>query len=266
MTSVSNNVEAVDLAQLFGVDGSVALVTGGTDGIGAMIAEGFVRAGARTYINGRDPARAKRAARRLSRLGNCTPLPADLLQREGRVTLADAFAEREPRLHILVNNAATIHGAPLDDYAPEQASRVLELNVAAVLDLTRLLHGRLRAGASRRAPARVINIGSADGIRPPHWETFAYSASKAGVHMLTRHLARHLAPEHITVNAIAPGPFPTQKLRPVLAQGRAPIVDLVPLGRLGTASDIVGAALFLASQAGAYVTGAVLPLDGGMTA
>jgi NAD(P)-dependent dehydrogenase (short-subunit alcohol dehydrogenase family) len=248
------------LRELFSVEGKLALVTGGARGIGAMIARGFAQAGARVYIAARDPQRCRDAAAEIG----AQPLVADLATPQGVEGLCAALRAREDRLHVLVNNAAVHWRSPLEQQVGEKWAEVWSLNVRAPFELVVGLLPLLEAGASAADPARVINIGSADGIRIPALETYAYGASKAGLHHLTRHLARRLARRHITVNAIAPGSFETEMLAPVVAEYGDKVVQAAPLRRFGRPDDAAGAALFLASRAGSYLTGAVLPLDGGM--
>ncbi|MEO3810105.1 SDR family oxidoreductase [Sphaerisporangium sp. B11E5] len=248
---------------LFSVEGKAVVVTGGSRGIGKMIAAGFAAAGARVYISSRKAADVEKTGAELG----CVAVPADLSTPEGVETLASAVAAREDRLHVLVNNAGATWGAPLADYPEHAFDKLWGINVKGVFLLTQRLLPLLRAAATREDPARVINIGSVDGLRVPIVENYAYSAAKAGVHMLTRHLARVLAPESITVNAIAPGPFESKMMAYVLddPQGRAAVEAHVPLGRIGRPDDMAGAAIFLASRAGAYLTGAVIPVDGGVS-
>jgi NAD(P)-dependent dehydrogenase (short-subunit alcohol dehydrogenase family) len=246
--------------ELFSVEGKVALVTGGARGVGAMIARGFAEAGARVYIAARDPERCRKAAQEIGAQG----FAADLGTAGGVEELARALAGCEPRLHVLVNNAARHWRTPLEEQLGEEWDRTFALNVRAPFELTIRLLPLLEAAASPDDPARVIHIGSADGLRIPALETYAYGASKAGLHHLTRHMARRLARRHITVNAIAPGSFETDMLAPVLADYGERVVQAVPLRRFGRPDDIAGAAIFLASRASAYITGAVLPVEGGM--
>lgn len=249
-------------AELFSIDGRVALVTGGSRGIGAMIARGFAAAGARVYVASRKSEELEKTA---SEIG-ATAIPADLSSVEGCEHLAGELAAREDHLDILVNNAGATWGAPLEEFPDSGFDRVLSLNVKGVFHLTRLLLPLLRKAATPDDPARVINIGSIDGMRVPAFENFSYSASKAGVHMLTRHLAHRLAPE-ITVNAIAPGLFESRMTKFVFDEPG--IIDAargaIPLGREGRQDDIAGAAIFLASRAGSWLTGVVLPVDGGVS-
>lgn len=252
------------IEQLFSVAGKTALVTGGSRGIGLMIARGLVEAGARVYVSSRKVSDVEQAAAELSKLGTCVALPGDLSSPAGTRALADAVAEREPSLHVLVNNAGANWGAPLAEYPDAGWDKVMALNVKAVFDLTRLLVPRLRAASKPGDPARVINVGSIDGIQVPLLETYAYSASKAAVHHLTRTLARKLAPE-ITVNAIAPGPFESKMMAATLESFGDAIKKSCPLGRIGEPDDMAGVAIYLASKAGAYVTGVVLPVDGGIS-
>jgi NAD(P)-dependent dehydrogenase (short-subunit alcohol dehydrogenase family) len=244
--------------------GKVALVTGGSRGIGLMIASGLVEAGAKVYVASRKQQDCDRAAAELSKLGTCVALPGDLASHAGTRALADALAAREPALHILVNNAGANWGAPLADYPEAGWDKVMALNVKAVFDLTRMLIPQLEAASKPGDPARVINVGSIDGLSVPLLDTYAYSASKAAVHHLTRVLARKLAPT-ITVNAIAPGPFESKMMAETLKNFGDAIVKSCPLGRIGEASDMAGIAIYLASKAGAYVTGAVIPVDGGIS-
>jgi NAD(P)-dependent dehydrogenase (short-subunit alcohol dehydrogenase family) len=252
---------------LFDVAGKSALVTGGSRGIGLMIARGLVQAGARVIVSSRKSADVEGAAQELSAFGDCHAIPADISTQEGAQALAAATRERFPSLDILVNNAGAVWGAPLEEFPAAGWQKILSTNVEGVFHLTVALLPELRAAASVEDPARVINIGSIDGLRAPSVENYSYSASKAAVHMLTRHLAKRLASEHITVNAIAPGPFESKMMAWALddPELRAGVEGEVPLGRIGRPDDVAGLTLMLASRAGAYLTGTVIPLDGGIT-
>jgi NAD(P)-dependent dehydrogenase (short-subunit alcohol dehydrogenase family) len=249
--------------ELFSIAGKTAVVTGGSRGIGLMIARGFVEAGARVIISSRKADVCDEVAAELSKVGECEAIPADLSSEAECRRLAEAVAARLPSLDILVNNAGATWGAPLDQFDEAAWERVLALNVKGVYHLTKFLVPLLEAAGSADQPARVINIGSIDGIRVPMLETYSYSASKAAVHMLTRHLAKRLAPA-ITVNAIAPGPFESKMMAATLDAFGEQIAAAAPLKRIGRPDDMAGAAIFLASRAGAYVTGAVVPVDGGI--
>jgi NAD(P)-dependent dehydrogenase (short-subunit alcohol dehydrogenase family) len=253
------------MQDLFSVKGKVVLITGGGRGIGAMIAEGFVSSGAKTYIAGRKAETLEETAKALSSQGEVIPLPADLSSEAGSRALADELTKREERLDVLVNNAGATWGASLDEYPDSAFDRCWDLNVRGVFHLTRFLVPLLKNAASAERPARVINVGSIDGIRVPAVENYAYSASKAAVHQLTRVLSRKLAPSHITVNAIAPGPFDTKMMHETIERFGPAIRAGCPLGRIGEPEDLAGTAVFLASRAGAYITGAVIPVDGGIS-
>ena len=253
------------MKDLFSIAGKVALVTGGSRGIGFMIARGFVEARAKVYISARKADACAAAAAELSQHGTCIALPADLSSEAEARRLAEAIAAREPALHVLVNNAGANWGAPLAEFPDEAWDKVLALNVKAIFHLTRALLPQLEKAASAADPARVINIGSIDGLHVPDLDTYAYSASKAAVHHLTRVLAKKLAPRRITVNAVAPGPFESKMMAQTLRTFGKLIVESCPLKRIGEPEDMAGVAIYLASRAGAYVTGAVIPVDGGMS-
>jgi NAD(P)-dependent dehydrogenase (short-subunit alcohol dehydrogenase family) len=250
---------------LFSIEGKTALVTGGSRGIGLMIARGFVEAGARVYISSRKREVCDEVAGELSKLGTCFSLPANLASESECVRLAAELASREAALHVLVNNAGANWGAPFTEFPASGWDRVLDLNVKSVFFLTRACTELLENAASDDDPARVINIGSIDGIKVPALDTWAYSSSKAAVHMLTRHLAKTLAPKRITVNAVAPGPFESQMMAATLARFGEAIARTNPLGRIGRPEDMAGVAIYLASRAAAYVTGVVIPVDGGIS-
>jgi len=252
------------LDQLFSVKGKVALVTGGTRGIGLMIARGFVENGVRTYVCSRKADACKQAEAELRKVGECTAIPADLGTSEGVATVVREITSREPALHILVNNAGANWGAPIDEFPESGWDKVMDLNLKAIFFLTRDLLPLLRKAGTPADPARVINIGSIDGLHVPVLDTFAYSAAKAGLHHMTRVLANKLAREHITVNAIAPGPFESQMMKATLDRFGEMIKKSNPRGRIGEPEDMAGTAIFLASRAAAYVTGAVLAVDGGL--
>ncbi|MHB8341162.1 MAG: SDR family oxidoreductase [Mycobacteriales bacterium] len=249
---------------LFDLSGKVAVVTGGSRGIGLMMARGLLEAGARVYISSRKADACSAAQQELSAIGPAVAVPVDVSTEAGCVRLASLVGEKEPAVHVLVNNAGATWGAPLADYPAAAWDKVLDLNLKSPFFLTRAFLPLLEAAGSQEDPARVINVGSIDGLRVPALPTYAYSASKAGLHHLTRVLARELGPRHITVNAVAPGPFESKMMAATLESFGAAIAAAAPLGRIGRPSDMAGVAVFLASRAGAYVTGAVIPVDGGI--
>jgi NAD(P)-dependent dehydrogenase (short-subunit alcohol dehydrogenase family) len=248
---------------LFDVAGKVVLITGGTSGIGEMIARGFLDAGAIVIVASRKVDVGEALVQELSAQGSFTFIQANLSTEAECRRLAEVVAQTTDHLDILVNNAGATWGAPMDEYDEAAFERVFSLNVKGVFHLTKYLRPLLEARATAQEPSRVINIGSIDGLRVPAMETYAYSASKAAVHQLTRHLAKFLAPT-ITVNAIAPGPFESRMMHATIQAVGDDIVRAAPLKRIGRDSDMAGAAIFLASPAASYITGAVLPVDGGL--
>ncbi len=256
----------ITVSTLFDLTGKTALVTGGSRGIGRMIAEGYLQAGATVYISARKTAVCEQAAAELSAHGPCHSLPADIADDNDRTRLVRALGDRTPRLDILVNNAGAAWGAPYAEFPEHGFRKVLDLNLTALFFLTRDLTPLLAAAARPDDPARIINIGSMDGIKAPtvlRTGTFPYSASKAAVHHLTAALALELAPRHITVNAVAPGFFESRMTRASLERFRTDIERNCPLGRIGRPEEMAGIAIYLASRAGAYTNGAIIPVDGG---
>jgi NAD(P)-dependent dehydrogenase (short-subunit alcohol dehydrogenase family) len=250
--------------ELFDVAGKVALVTGGTSGIGLMIARGLVERGVRSYIVGRDADTCGAIARQLSEHGECRAIPADLGSNAGVDAVVAQFSDRESSLDILVNNAGAMYDAPLGAFSEEGWDRVVDLNLKSVFFLTEKMLPLLRTGAAQHSHASVINIGSVGALRVGPKENYSYQAAKAGLHHLTGSLARRLGPENITVNAVAPGLFPS-RLTQIPQQQLAEVLKQVPRRRMGEAGDIVGCVVHLASRAGNYITGAVIPLEGGMS-
>jgi NAD(P)-dependent dehydrogenase (short-subunit alcohol dehydrogenase family) len=251
--------------RLFSLEGKTALVTGGASGIGTMIARGLVARGVRTYITGREAGRAAALADELSRecKGTCVGLAADFSSPEGPAALAAELAAREDKLHILVNNAGTNAPGDLAAMTAADWDEVLGVNLRAPIFLIKALLPLLEAAASAQDPARIVNVGSIGGLHVPNWEAHPYGASKAALHHVTRSLAKALGKDHITVNAIAPGPFPSKMHDTESEATRKSVATYIPLQRAGEAEDAEGAIVFLASRAGAYVNGHVLPLDGG---
>lgn len=252
------------ISDLFSIEGKVALVTGGSRGIGLMIARAYVENGVKVYISSRKAEVCDAVAAELSQWGTCISLPADLSTDEGRKSLVSALSEREESLDILVNNAGAVWAAPLKDFPDNGYDKTMDINVRAVFLLTRDLLPLLEKNASTLHPARIINIGSIDGLRVPEVDNFPYAASKAAVHHLTRVLAVKLGRKGITVNAIAPGPFESKMTEWMLDNFKAQIEAQCPLKRIGSPEDMAGMAIYLASPAGAYVNGAIIPLDGGI--
>lgn len=254
------------LDQYFGVAGKVVLVTGGGRGIGESIAEGFVKAGAKVYICSRRADTCAETSARLSAFGTCIALPVagDIATDEGRAAIVAEMQAREPKLDVLINNAGAIWAAPLADYPESGWDKVFNLNVRGLFFLIRDLVPMLEAAATKAEPARIINIGSIDGFHIPKHETYAYSASKAASHQLSIHLADQLAPRNITVNVIAPGMFPSRMMQGTLDRvGEEKIVEKVPMKRLTSGDDMAATAMFLASHGASYITGVVIPVDGG---
>lgn len=265
----------VDFSNLFSVQGKIALVTGGSRGIGEMIAAGLLSAGCKVYISSRKAEVCDATAKRLENDygSECISLPADVSGLQGIEKLANSLIEKEEKLDILVNNAGAAWGAPLEEFPEVGWDKVMDTNVKGAFFLTKALVDHLRKAASAEDPARVINIGSIDGLRAAEFETYSYGASKAAVHHLTRFLAARLTKEHIHFNNIAPGPYPTWMLSTGIgAGGEVDGVDwdaigkINPSGRVGTPQDIAGLVQFLCSRAGAYVVGETIASDGGIFA
>lgn len=247
--------------------GKVAVVTGGGRGIGRMITEGLLRAGMTVYISSRKESELDSATKELADLGNVYAVPADLGTVEGVATLAATITAREPHLHALINNAGANWGAPLAEFPAAAWDRVLSVNLKGLFLLTQALTPLLRASSTPQDPARVINIGSIDGLRSPQpgIDNFSYSASKAGVHLLTQQLSGVLAP-HVLVNAVAPGLFPSKMTAGLLSMGESELAARIPLRRIGRPGDIAGIVEFLLGPTSSYITGAVIPVDGGLNA
>ena len=253
------------MSDLFSLAGKTALVTGGSRGIGRMIATGFIDAGAKVYISARSADVCEEVAAELSASGSCVALPANVSTQAECERLAAELAEREPKLHILVNNAGANWAAPLEEYPDSAFDKLWALNVKAVFHLTRALLPQLEGAGSADDPARVINIGSVDGLRVPALDVYAYVASKAALHRLSTMLAKKLGRRHITVNSVAPGPFESKMMAATLEKFGDSIARSSVLGRIGRPDDMAGVAVYLASRAGAWVTGAVIPVDGGVS-
>jgi NAD(P)-dependent dehydrogenase (short-subunit alcohol dehydrogenase family) len=249
---------------LFDLSGKSALVTGGSRGIGLMIARGLLDAGARVAISSRKADACEAARAELAAHGDVIALPMDVSTEAGCRDLADAVGTAFGGLHILVNNAGATWGEPLETFPESAWDKVLDLNLKSPFFLTRALVPLLETSGTADDPARIINIGSIDGIQVPRLPTYSYSASKAAIHQLTRVLAFELGPRHITVNAVAPGPFESKMMAQTLRDFGDVIAASSPLGRIGRPDDMAGVAVFLSSRAGSYVTGAVIPVDGGI--
>ncbi len=252
------------MKNLFDVAGKVALVTGGSRGIGEMIAEGFVANGVKTYISSRKAEACDATAARLSALGQCISIPSDLSSAEGLQALVGELRRREDTLDILVNNAGATWGAPIEEFPESAWDKVMNINVKSPFFLTQALLPLLEKSATQEDPARIIMVGSVDGLNVNQLPTFSYGPSKAAVHHLTRVLASHLAARNITVNAIAPGPFPSKMMAHTLENFGEQVRNGVPLKRFGEPADMAGAAIYLSSKASSYVTGVVIPVDGGV--
>ena len=253
--------------RLFGVRGKVALVTGGTRGIGLMIAEGLVRAGARVYISSRKRDACAAAERSLSEHGDCTALPGDLRDVAGCEALATEFMERERELHILVNNAGLTWSLPIDEFTEKAWDRVVDLDVKSPFFLIQKLLPAIRAAASAERRASIVNISSVNAMQPSGLMNYSYVAAKAGLCQLSAQLARDLMTEHVNVNVISPGPFKSKMTAPLFAteeQDRA-ITASFPMQRWGRMEDVAGLTIFLSSTAGSYLTGQTIPCDGGAT-
>jgi len=251
------------MKDLFSLEGRVALVTGGSRGIGKMIAQGFLEFGAKVYITARKAPACDQAAEELSALGACVSLPHDISTVEGCKALADEIQKHEPALDILVNNAGAAWGAPFEEYPEAGWDKTMDLNVKSVFFLTQRLHGALKSAAREQRPAKVINIASIDGIKINAWETYAYQASKAAAIQLTRRVAARLIHDNICVSAIAPGAFASNMNKAARDAGDA-VAKIVPARRIGRTEDMAGAAIFLASKAGDYVIGETVVVDGGV--
>ena len=251
---------------LFDIEGKVVLITGGARGIGYMLAERFVEAGAKVYISSRNRENCESAASELSRSGDCIALAADLSKVSEIERLVSEFESRQKFLNVLVNNSGTTWGDTLENFPEVGWDKVLSLNLKAPFFMIQKFLPLLESGAESTDPARIINIGSVDGLHTSIFDNISYSASKAGLHHMTKIIASKLAPRHLTVNTIAPGPFLTDMMQPMIdMMGVDAIESNVPLGRMGQSSDIGGVAIFLASKASAYITGVLLPVDGGLT-
>jgi NAD(P)-dependent dehydrogenase (short-subunit alcohol dehydrogenase family) len=262
---VSTGAGGAERRDLFSLAGKTALVTGGARGVGLICAEALLDHGATVIITTRREDAAADAVRHLSEHGRCTAIVADLATEDGIAALVAELSGRLDALHILVNNAGVTWGAPFEEYPASAWTKVLNLDVAAAFQLVQSTVQLLEAAATSGDPARVVNIGSVDGHAVGTFDNFAYSAAKAGIHHLTRVLARRLGGRGISVNCIAPGPIRTKMTAQLLAEAEPRLVATTPLGRLADADDVAGALVYLTARSGAYVTGSVMPVDGGAT-
>jgi NAD(P)-dependent dehydrogenase (short-subunit alcohol dehydrogenase family) len=257
---------SLDIHTLFNLEGKVALVTGGSRGIGRMMTQGLLQAGAKVYISARTAEVCRETADELNHYGVCEAAPADINDEEARAGLVARIGDTDGKLDILINNAGAAWGDDYESYTTDAFDKVLQLNVATVFALTRDFTPLLETAATKADPARVINVGSIDGLHIPRVHgigTYAYTASKAAVHHLTRHLAVELGAKQITVNAIAPGFFRSKMTAKIFEHFGDKLASNSLLGRVGEPADIAGLAVYLGSRAGAYVDGAVIPVDGG---
>ena len=251
------------MKKLFDISGKVALVSGGSRGIGEMIAEGFVKNGVKTFITSRKADQCNETAKRLSQYGDCISIPADLTDIKEIKKIKKTIQGKVDRIDILINNAGAVWAADFDSFPENGWDKVMDTNVKAMFFLTQELMELLEKSATNEDPSRVINVGSIDGIGIPRAETYSYPASKAAVHQLTRVMANRLANRNININAIAPGPFESQMMKSTLKSFGDEIINSVPRKRIGKPEDMAGAAIFLSSKASAYITGIVMPVDGG---
>ena len=249
--------------KLFDIAGKVALVTGGSRGIGEMIAEGFVKNGAKTFITSRKADQCDETAKRLSKFGECISIPADLTDSNEIKKVKSKVESETNTLNILVNNAGAVWAADFDNFPENGWDKVMDTNVKAMFFLTQQFIKLLEENGTNEDPSRIINIGSIDGLGIPRAETYSYPASKAAVHHLTKVMANRLAERNINVNAIAPGPFESQMMKSTLKSFSDEIINSVPRKRIGRPEDMAGASIFLSSKASAYITGIVMPVDGG---
>ena len=252
----------MDLAKLFSLEGRIALITGGSRGIGEMLLEGYLAAGcARVYITARKAQQLEETAAKYG--DKVVGLPGDISRMEGIDELAAEIGRRESRLDILVNNAGAAWGEPFEEFSEKGWDKVMDLNVKSLFFLTQKLHPLLKAAASKERPAKVINIASIDGLRPNPWETYPYQASKAAVIHLTKRMAARLIEDNIVVSCIAPGAYPSE-MNKAAARNPEASAKGIPSRRIGVAEDIAGGAIYLASRAGDYVVGTTIPIDGGI--
>ncbi|MCP9271843.1 SDR family oxidoreductase [Mycolicibacterium arenosum] len=249
---------------LFDLTGKRALVTGGTRGIGLMMARGLLQAGARVVISSRKAEACEQARAQLAEFGDVTAIPADLSSHDECRRLAGLVTADDQPLHILVNNAGATWGEPLETFPDSAWDKVLDLNVKSPFWMVQELAPALKAAGTADDPARVINVGSIDAIHVSLLPVYSYASSKAALHQLTRVLARELGPQHVTVNAVAPGPFQSKMMAATLDAFGESIAAAAPLRRIGRDDDMAGIAVFLASRAGSYLTGAIIPVDGGI--
>jgi len=251
------------MKDLFSLEGRVAVVTGGSRGIGKMIAQGFVEQGAKVYITARKAEACDETAAELSKIGECISIPHDISTVDGCREFAAAVTKQDGAIDVLVNNAGAAWGEPFESFPEAGWDKTMDLNVKSLFYLTQAMYGALKEASSEDRPSKVINIASIDGIKINPWETYAYQASKAAVIHLTRRMAARLINDNICVSGIAPGAFASDMNK---ATRDAPdqVATMIPAKRIGRSSDMAGTAVFLASRAGDYVVGDTLAVDGGV--